>query len=45
MLTVDLLGERQAGMKVVLYAVTNFGFLNFPGKEAPKFSDATNVYK
>lgn len=45
MLTVDLPGERQTEMKVVLQAVTNFGFLNFPGKEASKFSDATNAYK
>ena len=41
---IDFLWKRQVGMKVVLQTVTNARPLNFPGKEALRFTDATDVH-
>ena len=41
---IDLLWKRQVGMKAVLQTVTNARPLNFPGKEALRFIDATDVH-
>lgn len=43
-MTVDLLKEGQAGMKVVLEAVINIRFLNFLGKEDPRFPVAVDLH-